>query len=191
MTAITTPKPLGRRLRAPVVVAVAALMILALAPAAAQAATKTFDQSTNNDWNTAANWSQNSVPDATDDVEIPASTAAVLSSGADGVANSIDLDGQLFVTGGRTLTVGTGNSSFAGLALTVDGGGTLRLNGTTTWSAGNWTIGGGSPSGGTVENAGTLDITGDVSASDLGNGQFHNLAGRDDQPHDRLGDGDA
>src|SRR5215213_9064928 len=113
MTATTTPKPLPRRVRRLALGSAVALVTVVLAPAAAQAAFNTF-QGPGNDWNTAANWSQTSVPDATDDVIIPANKSVALSTAPNGVANSIAHNGSsLTISGGTTLTVGTGLSAFA------------------------------------------------------------------------------
>ena len=153
------------RRRLPATVAVLVALALALvAPGVPQAATTCTFQTTNginNDWNDTINWSCGHVPTANDDVVIPNGQGANLTSGADGVARSISLSGGLTISG-RTLTVGTGASSFGG-PIQVVSGATMRLNGTTTWSAGSWSIGAGSTS--TVENAGTLTITGDVAAN--------------------------
>src|SRR5215212_2865500 len=177
MTATTTPKPLPRRAwLLALLTAAVALVTLVLAPAAAQAATNTF-QGPGNDWNTPANWSQASVPDSTDDVIIPSNKSVALSTAPNGVANSIAHSGSsLLISGGRTLTVGTGASAFAGL-VTVAQQATVRLNGTTTWSAGTWQFDSIAPVGGTIENAGTLNITGNVTAFNFGGGQMRNLAG--------------
>src|SRR5215212_4176401 len=177
MTATTTPKPLPRRAwLLALLTAAVALVTLVLAPAAAQAATNTF-QGPGNDWNTPANWSQASVPDSTDDVIIPSNKSVALSTAPNGVANSIAHSGSsLLISGGRTLTVGTGASAFAG-TVTVAQQAKIRLNGTTTWSAGTWQFDSIAPVGGTIENAGTLNITGNVSTTNFGGGQMRNLAG--------------
>ncbi len=154
-----------------------ALVTVLAAPGAVQAATCSF-QGPGSDWNTAANWSCASVPTASDDVVIPMGANAVLDSGADGAAKSVALQtsANLAVSAGRTLAVGTGASSFAGF-LAVNGQAVLRLGGATTWSSGGWNVGGGDPYGGTVENAGALEITGDIAIYDYGAGLLRNLAG--------------
>jgi lecithin:cholesterol acyltransferase len=124
-------------------------------------------------WNNSGNWrrpdgTRGHVPTAADDVLITrgqvSQAGPILSNGA-GVARSIVLETALQVTGGATLTVGGGTSSFAG-NLSVFGGGTLMLSGDATWSAGGWNIGGASGGrvGGTVENRGRLELAGNVSS---------------------------
>jgi fibronectin-binding autotransporter adhesin len=166
-----------------------ALVGLFALPAAASAGTCTLSGST--DWNTAGNWTcsdtpTNRVPTAGDDVVIPNGKNAILSTGANGTANSIDLQsgGHLEVGGGKTLTSdGGAASTFAGTGTTVevlDSGSVLHLAGNTTWSSGDWSVGGtryGTGNGGTVENAGMFTISGNVTANNSGSGQIHNLGG--------------
>ncbi|HWH43912.1 MAG TPA: G8 domain-containing protein, partial [Thermoleophilaceae bacterium] len=152
-------------------VAVAAALVAWLAMAAeASAATNTF-QGPGDQWNAAGNWSQASVPDATDDVVIPSSRAVVLDTTA-GEANSLDLDGQLHVSG-TSLTLGAGTSSIGG-SLQITGGGTVALSAVTTWSGGGISFGGG---GGTLHvGAGdVLGITGaDLVSLNFGGGLWRN-----------------
>jgi Ca2+-binding RTX toxin-like protein len=171
-TAATLPTP---SLRARVAAVLSLVLAgLVLAPAAAQAATNTFLGASSQDWNTASNWSQGSVPDPTDDVAIPLNRHAVLDGGADSSINSIDLDGTAVVQGTRTLTVGTGTSSIDNNLTIRDQGSKLRLNGTTNHNAGQvsaGSTGSTATAGGIVENAGTLSITGDVIIADGFGGQ--------------------
>ncbi|MDQ4024474.1 MAG: hypothetical protein M3217_03130, partial [Actinomycetota bacterium] len=127
-------------------------------------------------------------------------SGSFVSLAGSGTTGRITSDGQ---GGGRdgagTLSVGSGASSFDNI--TFEGGGAteftdpagsttatgtlnvrgqntrLRLGGTTTWSAGTWNVGGGTPQGGTLENQGTLNVTGNVSvANQQSSGRVHNLA---------------
>jgi hypothetical protein len=96
----------------------------------------------------------------------------------DGASN---LEG-VFFAGGGTTTFGSGATIAAtGPVEVLDEGTVVRLAGTTTWSAGNWAIGGerfiANEPGGTVENAGVLNVTGNTTASNSGAGALANLAG--------------
>ena len=111
----------------------------------------------------AGSWSPTGVPTGGDDVVIDAGAPQV--SAADAVAGSIDVGAGagLSVSGNHTLMVGATAASTiaADVSLTT---GTLRLGGTTTWSAGSLQI----IDTGVVENAGTLLATGDVSVAVFG-----------------------
>ena len=97
-------------------------LVLALGSQPAQAATCTagtnqFTGATSQDWNDGTNWTRT---DNATDHHVPCSLEDVLINGtqpvvsaADAVANSIDLEsGALTISGGKTLTVGTGPSVF-------------------------------------------------------------------------------
>ena len=146
----------------------------------AEAATCTFTGSTDNQWNDATNWSNcgGVVPTAADDVTSLGGKNPSLTTGADGVANSISFGDTINfrVGAGKTMTVGAGASLIVSPQVIVDGGATLRLNGTTTWSGGTWFTGDSGTSG-TIENAGTLIIPGDVNTAGEPSGVLHNLAG--------------
>jgi hypothetical protein len=139
------------------VIALAVVVAALLSAASAQAVTNTLLLSGDGVWNTPANWSQTHVPTATEDVVLAHS--ATLTSGADGVANSISIpvNTGLTLDNAKSLTVGAGSSSI-GFGVTVAGGAKLSLNGSTTWSAG--AIGFGGATVATFENAGTLSVTG-------------------------------
>ena len=136
---------------------VAAVVIALACASPAAAATKTWVGGSAA-WSDGASWSPAGVPAATDDVVIDSGTPEV--SAADAAAGSIALadTASLTISTGRTLTIGTTKTS------TIAGGvflphGTLRLNGTTTWSAGDVDI----QDAGLVVDAGTLDVTGAVA----------------------------
>ncbi|MDR0450965.1 MAG: hypothetical protein LBH26_06840, partial [Treponema sp.] len=84
--------------------------LLLLLPLAAGAAPVIWEGTSSNDWSNPANWSTNSVPVSTDDVEIPAVSypSPVLSSpSADCKSVTIDSGGSLDI-GNFTLNVGIG-----------------------------------------------------------------------------------
>lgn len=171
----------GARRLSPALVAIV-LAILA-APSAAHAVTNTFvggAPGAPNDWHVPTNWSLGVVPTATHDVVVPPDDPTsnddhtfVEVEAADAVANSIDHRGSgLNIQSGRTLTLGTGASFLDTNAQMVQGG-TLRLNGTTNWAGKTWLI-----DDGTIENAGTLNITGNPTfAGNPGEATFRNLPG--------------
>jgi len=74
-------------------------------------ATKTWDGSSSNDWNTAANWTPSGVPTSSDDVIIPdnfnvtVNTAAVCASFTINEGNN---DNQITISDGQSLTVSGG-----------------------------------------------------------------------------------
>ena len=177
----TYPRRLPRRSRMLLVGLLLSLPLSVFAGVgSAQAANCVFDGSTDNQWNVADNWSGcgGVVPTAADDVTSLAGQNPSLTTGANGVANSISFGNtnNFRVGGGKTMTVGAGTSSIVISQLIVDGGATLRLNGTTNWSAGAWFTGdAGTP--GTIENAGTLNLIGDVNSFSASAGLLHNLAG--------------
>lgn len=120
-------------LRGPLLASVlAALATAAAAPAAAIAETCTFNGS---DWHTPAHWTDcTGIPNADDDVVIPALLTATVSS-ADATANSVDLKatGALTVANARTLAIdGGAASTFAGAVEVLDQGSVLRHAGVTT-----------------------------------------------------------
>ena len=123
-------------------------------------------------WHVSTNWrDQNGdhvVPTSADDAVIPSGRTAALVTG-DGAVQSVVLDTNAHLdVDGQTLSVGTNGagctvlggscSRFAGV-LRVVSEGTLVLAGDATWSNGGWLV------DGTVENRGTLRITGNTRAS--------------------------
>ena len=152
------------RTSAPRILLIAVLLLLATATSAS-AATMRFTGS--GDWNNAANWTDAAnpavhvVPTAVDDAEIPSNRSASLSSGAAGAVRSLRVEGSLTVNG-RDLDVGGGAASALAGNLTLTNT-TLGLGGATTWSDGSWFM-----NNSTVENAGSLTVTGDVATSNQG-----------------------
>ena len=116
----------------------------------AAAETKTWVGGIGNNWHTAANWSPVGVPTAADDAVI--ATGVPLISTADAAVGSVAVSSGLTVNG-RTLTVGATAPSTIAATVNLTSG-NLRLNGTTTWSAGNVQI----TDAGIVENAGLLQV---------------------------------
>ena len=123
-------------------------------------------------WHVSTNWrDQNGshvVPTSADDAVIPSGRTAALVTG-DGAVQSVVLDTNAHLdVDGQTLSVGTNGagctvlggscSRFAGVVRVVSEG-TLVLAGDATWSNGGWLV------DGTVENRGTLRITGNTRAS--------------------------
>ena len=155
----------------------AAVALALVAPSAASAATVTFDGSSGTDWHNAANWDTNTVPTAADDVVIPNPLTAIVST-ADAAASQITHQGINLRVNGRQLTIGGGTSSFTG-PVQLDPAGVIRLNGTTNWSAGAWFVSGSVALPAVVENAGTLNITGNVQMIDGAgsDGDLRNLVG--------------
>ncbi len=81
-----------------------------------------------------------------DDVVIPGGKVVYLSTGASGVAKTLDDEGSLTidggnVAGGRSLTLGSGTSTIGG-TLNVFNGAVLNLGTTTNWTAGTVGVGG-------------------------------------------------
>ena len=163
----------GRRWAVGGLLLLALLLALAVNPSSASAVTKTF-VGPGSDWNDPANWVPVGVPAAADDAVVD-TAGATLDSGADASVNSLALTASLNVAGTKTLAVGAGGASIAG-QVQLDGGGVLRVGGSSVWSAGQMVFGFGA-AGGTLEVAGTLSITGDLLASDFGGGLIHVLAG--------------
>ena len=112
----------------------------------AAAETKTWVGGIGGSWHTAANWSPAGVPTAADDAVI--ASGAPLISTADAAVGSVAVSSGLTVNG-RTLTVGATAPSTIAATVNLTSG-NLRLNGTTTWSAGIVQI----TDAGVVENAG-------------------------------------
>jgi hypothetical protein len=92
-----------------------------------------------------------------------------------------NLNNVFFGGGGDTTFGSSATIDATGLVEVLDEGTVLRLDGTTTWSAGNWAVGGErfitNEPGGTVENDGTWNLTGATTASQTGSGAIANLAG--------------
>ena len=162
--------------------AVAALLVLAApAPATSVAGTNTFtggSLAAPHDWNEPGNWSQGEVPDGADDVVIASGRVVYLTSGASGVAKTLDDEGSLTidggnVAGGRSLTLGSGTSTVAG-TLTVLDGAVLNLGTTTNWTTGNVGVGGTGGATVNIDVGDVLNVTGDVSSSNWVGGLWNN-----------------
>ncbi len=101
------------------------------------------------------------------------------------------LDNVGFIGGGRTIF--EGEASVTGGLAVSDAGTLVRFGNFTEWRAGTWSIGGQSDpattgdDGGTVENAGTLRLTGDTTANDLGSGTIANLLGAELSREESMG----
>ena len=117
----------------------------------------TWTGTVSTDWNVAGNWNQGYIPNSTDNITIP------------NVANDPVLTANVTVAG---LTITTGILDLASFNLTVtgthqiDAGGTLRLQGGQTTSAGTRTY------NGTVEYYGTGAYTGLAAGNTYGTLQF-------------------
>jgi hypothetical protein len=116
-------------------------------------------------WNSAANWSNDAVPTAADDVTIDlAGTYTVTLSGTAASINSLSLGGA---SGTQTLAVSTGvslaapstisaNGAFAQSSGTLGGAGDVTITGTFNWTGGMM-----SGSGKTIiASGGTLNLSG-------------------------------
>jgi hypothetical protein len=140
-------------------ICVLALALVALAPAAAQAActnTWLLGPATPGDWTNGANWSSGAAPTATDDVCIPAGSGTVTYSVPSQSVRSLQLARPLNLNSSTTLSVtgmGTNDSQLADGA-SIPGLGTLRFGassllekvgtgngclGSTSTSTGRWT----------------------------------------------------
>ncbi len=109
-----------------------------------------------NDWNTAANWSTDTVPGSDDIAYIPTGYSVTISSGSESI-DSIDSDGSLSISGGslsvadpstiNTLTLSGG---------TLTGTGDLTVTNSFTWTSG--TLAGTGQF--TIETSATADLSG-------------------------------
>jgi hypothetical protein len=156
--------------------------------------TNTFDGSSSNNWNTAANWSLNHVPLATEDVVIPNSFAVTVNT-TTAVCNSLAITGgftdcsvtiaspnTLTVTNAITIGAGTGNGddqllnvgsgtvSCASIAVTATGSGARRSG--ITISSGTLTVSGSITMGDandelTFTGAGTVNIGGNLTGGNF------------------------
>ncbi len=127
-------------------------------PAAAQYDKEFAEGPNNNFWGNAENWSPAGVPDGSDAVLIPeGETCVIHNGGSDAVAELVDVEGLLTIEQSRTLTF-TEDSVVTG-TLTVNGGGTLDMDGELTLYGEN-----SSGSGGTLvvsRSGGASTISGD------------------------------
>src|SRR4029450_8635745 len=118
------------------------------------------------------------VPDGADDAVIASGRVVYLTSGASGVAKTLDNEGSLTIDGGNVggggaVTLGRGTTTIAG-TLPILNGAVLNLGTTTNWTTGNVGVGG---TGGATVNIGAgdvLNVTGDVSSSNWVGGLWNN-----------------
>jgi hypothetical protein len=110
-------------------------------------------------------------------------TGRLTSDGSDGTVSNGDLfvgdgasrldvirfDHATVVFGSQATIAATGHVFVSDLAI-------VALNGTTTWLDGTWLVGG-TGGGGTIANQGSLSISGNVLASNLGDGLLRNRPG--------------
>ncbi|MBK7405197.1 MAG: hypothetical protein IPJ41_11335 [Phycisphaerales bacterium] len=97
-------------------------------------------------WNDAANWSADVLPNSSDDVQIPSGSPTPITFSGNGNAKTLLSDRALSISTGRSLNIGTSASINADLTLA---GGTI--------AGGSWTFGGGgalqtTTSGGTIQD---------------------------------------
>src|SRR5688572_30382071 len=181
---IVSLAPVGRslaRLRRASAAIVLVAGAIAAVPTPALAATNTFNDNFDNNWNQSLNWSLGEVPDDTDDVVIPSGESAFIGV-PDGVANSLTLDGTL-VLNGATLTLGTGSSSITN-TLTVRDGATLNLGTSTTLNASATTNALNVQNGSTLNlgttvtwSSGRVQFAGVANAANIGGGEVLNITG--------------
>ncbi|MGA2232230.1 MAG: G8 domain-containing protein, partial [Tepidisphaeraceae bacterium] len=98
---------------------------------------------TTGNWNVAANWSTNAVPDGTDDVTIPTGADVTVSDTESADSVTTATGSTLEVVSGGTLNLGADPSTVNGsldiggtIGTIAVGSGTLTLVGTTTWTGG-------------------------------------------------------
>lgn len=130
------------------------MFALLLTAISAQAATRTWDGSTSNNWNTAANWAENAVPTNADDVIIDIDAAILVNVSP--TINSLTISNNAAVSftsslGRRTITIDNTGSS-------IQEGSTLTLQGSTGTGTRSMTIAY-STAGSTMSIAGTLVLT--------------------------------
>ena len=124
----------------------------------------TWDGSSSTDWNTAANWSSNSVPTSSDDVTIPdVANDPILSS-------SSDVCKDLTIQNGAILTSNNASYKLTASSITVNDGGSLVI------SNGDVEISGDADFNGDLTmSGGLLDVNGEFEMYSTGNGQ--NISG--------------
>ena len=117
---------------------VISLMLIAVKTTFSQT---TWNGSSSTDWNTAANWSTNSVPTSSDDVIIPNVTNDPI------ITSSSDVCQNLTIQSGGVLTSNNGSYKLTTASITVNDGGSLVI------------------SNGEVESSGDADFSGDLTMS--------------------------
>ena len=96
------------------------LILIALKTSYSQ--TATWDGSSSTDWNTAANWSTNSVPTSSNDVIIPDVTNDPI------ITSSSDVCQNLTIQSGGVLTSNNGSYKLTTASITVNDGGSLLIS---------------------------------------------------------------
>ena len=135
----------------------------------------TWVSTTGGDWDTAANWSNNVVPTAADDVSINLSGVLITHNltNNDAVHSVLSAASMSLAAGSLSITTtGTFNDAFTlggGFGGTLSGSGTINMNGALTWS------------GGTLSGAGMTILNGagqtSLSGSDtLDTGTLNNFS---------------
>jgi hypothetical protein len=102
----------------------ASAMLAAASTSVAQ--TNTFEQNFSTAWHTGGNWSRGTVPTIGEDVVIPANLTCIISTD-DGMCRTVNVTGDLVVTGGQTLQIRTPNSGSV-ISMTVNAGAEVRGN---------------------------------------------------------------
>ncbi len=97
-----------------------------LAMLAAAAFANTFNQTIDTNWHENGNWSTGFIPNIGEDVIIPQGKTCIIST-ATGVCQTVDVTGDLIVTGSQMLQIRTPNSG-SDIAITVNSTGMLRAN---------------------------------------------------------------
>ncbi len=163
----------------------------------AEAVAKTWDGDTNTNWNTAANWSGNTLPANGDDLTIPdVANDPVISAASSFSAHNVTVStgvltmngsgsltatDNLTVNGTLTISAGTltGQNDFSGSGTITMSGGTLKIDHDWKVAPSNF-----SASGGTVEFTGS---NGGMGLNTSGDYSFYNLtvdAGMTETVHD-------
>ena len=132
--------------------------------------TNTWDGSSSNNWNTAANWSLNQVPISAHNVVIPnnfnvtINTAAVCASftiSSGNRANAITISGNNSLTVTNGITIGAGTGSGDNKLINV-GAGTLSCSSITVTATGN-----ANRNSGITLSTGTVTVNGNITMGDV------------------------
>ncbi|MEZ4792208.1 MAG: hypothetical protein R2783_01640 [Gelidibacter sp.] len=120
------------------------------------AQTNTWTGNADTNWGTAANWSLNAVPTATNDVIIP--TGKTVNLNVAGTTKSIVLQGNSTLNINNTLSFTNASSTAANATVnwggaSINGDGTLTNNGTLNMVGGTKSFGGAT----VINNAGTIN----------------------------------
>ncbi len=166
-----------------------ALAVLIVSGGAAEAATRTWDGGGGADtnWNTAANWSSNSIPGSSDTARFDNSSSNNCTINVNIDVQGIDIrstyTGTITQSSGKTVTVGTADFSQAGGTFT-GGDSTIDCNDRFTLSGGTFTATSGTlfvddnftVSGGTfTHNSGTVTLDGGGATASIGSAILNHL----------------